>query len=354
MKTRQFWGKDMEEALRSVRAALGADALILGSKSVRSENGSGVEVTTLDGPGQSLDDRFILAKHGEGELKEVRQQLVELKTLLSWLIRSMGQTRVFKELLARGVSSDVIAVLAQEIGAEEGAVDREQVRHILSRLIRVGGHVEFHDKRSECLAFFGPTGVGKTTTVIKLTVCLLQQRSRRIGWIGLDGHRIAGTELLGVYAGILGVPWEVVESGSDLQPALERLSGCDLLLLDTAGISPWDHGSLDELARVLQDIPDLKRFLVLSAATNSGDMGDWLKAYERVGFDSIVFTKMDECRYPGHLVNVAVSCERPLSYITNGQRATNGLEMADSQKLAALLLPDEKEAAKVCFVGDQR
>ncbi|MBI4522656.1 MAG: hypothetical protein HY695_02455 [Deltaproteobacteria bacterium] len=341
MKTRRFWGKDTDEALRAVRSALGADALILGSKSVESQSGSGVEVTALEPSGDAAGSP--LRKSGEAELTEVRRQLGELKSLLTWLVRSAGQTEVFRELLARGISPDIIAVLAQEIGDMEGNVRRDQVRQVVSRLIRVGGDIECQSKRGDHLAFFGPTGVGKTTTVIKLTVRLLHQGRRRIGWLSVDGHRIASTEPLGAYAAILGVPWEVAENGRDLSPALKRLSGCDLVLVDTAGISPLDNGSLDELARTLREIPNLRRFLVLSAATNSGDMTDWLNLYGRIGFDSIIFTKIDECRHLGHLINVALNCDRPVSYVGTGQSTAGDIELASNEKLAALLLPDPME-----------
>jgi flagellar biosynthesis GTPase FlhF len=51
MNPRRFWGRDMGEALRAVRASLGADALISDTRNVSKDQGGGVEITALaDGP----------------------------------------------------------------------------------------------------------------------------------------------------------------------------------------------------------------------------------------------------------------------------------------------------------------
>jgi flagellar biosynthesis protein FlhF len=96
---------------------------------------------------------------------------------------------------------------------------------------------------------------------------------------------------------------------------------------------------LTELADFLKGIPDVKRALLLSATTNGRDMTDWITLYDNVGFESLVFTKLDEARYFGALVNVAMTCGRPLSYFSSGQHVTNSLEAATADTLARLLLP---------------
>ena len=344
MKLRHFWGKDMNDALRGVRAKLGSDALIMDSRCVPSENGEGVEITAM----QEEEDRHGRQKRGGEEgwsrsdssvISEVRQELSELKSFLGWLVPGMGRNKVLEELLTQGVSPEIIARLAREVEGMEGADEWEKIRQVLARLIPTGGDVESRGERRECLALIGPTGVGKATTVVKLTVRLTRQGERRVGWVSLDGRRIAGAEQLGVYAGILGIPHEVLESRDGLGQALERLSDCDLVLIDTAGVNPRDDESLDELAGLTREVADLKSSLLISAATNSRDMSDWVRLYERVGFDSLLFTKVDECRHFGPLINVTLGCGRPLSYITNGQRVVGDLELARYETLACLLSP---------------
>jgi flagellar biosynthesis protein FlhF len=174
--------------------------------------------------------------------------------------------------------------------------------------------------------------------VVKLTARLIHQGRHSVGWISLD-RRIGGADLLAAYAGILGVPHETAETPEGVSRALDRLSNCSAVLLDTAGVSPRDPASLDEIAEVARAVKNLRRILFLNASTNSHDMREWAQLFESVGFDSLVFTKVDECRHFGPAINVAVSSGRPLSYITQGQKPAGGLDLARSETLAAMVLP---------------
>jgi flagellar biosynthesis protein FlhF len=371
MELKHFWGRDMEEALRAVRAALGPDALILETRSAPAENGTGknmgVQITAVRDAGEApassaspadegqqqadqcaaVDDQRLEAGSGQNslseppdkELPEVRRELAALKSILCWLIPGIRMGGTLEELVAQGLSPNLVARLAQEMREIDGTDEREKIRQVLTRLIPTGGDVETRKERRECLALIGPTGVGKTTTAVKLTVRLACRGERRVGWVSLDNRRIAGAEQLAVYAGILGVPYEVAESREGLVQALGHLSSCDLVLIDTAGISPRDSAGLSELAELLQSVPDLQRTLLLSATTNGQDMAAWVETYGTVGFDSLLFTKVDECSHFGPMITIALTCGRPLSYITTGQQLTSDLEVARAEVLACLLLP---------------
>ncbi len=180
--------------------------------------------------------------------------------------------------------------------------------------------------------------MGKTTAIIKLTVFEMQRRNCRVGWINTDQRRLATGDLLGVYAGILGVAYETAENRKELKLALDRLAHCDLVLVDTPGINARKDEEIKELARLFHGLPDVRRCLVMSAVTNGNDMADWVALYRKIGLDSLFFTKMDECRYLGPLFNTALSCAVPLSYLTLGQNFAGDLAIARPEVFASLLL----------------
>lgn len=380
MEIRTFTGRDMNEALSALRATLGSDALILETRRVAIGNGAGIEITAMPDEGKKGDKaaretREPLTKSmslprtarsvrkvedpkdqrqftppplrettpplvdSTGELRELRREISELKSLFRLVAPTLGRGTVIEELSIQGISPELIIRLTQEAQADGGVLNREQVRQVLAHMIKTGGDVESRGPRRECVALLGPTGVGKTTTIVKLTTYLMRRSERRIGWISLDSHRIAGSEQLVVYAGVLGIPCEVVDSNNGLHHALERFSSCDLVLIDTAGVNPREDLELAELVDLLQDVPDLKCMLLLSATTNGRDIQDWISRYDRIGFDSLVFTKLDESKHLGALVNTMFACRRPVSYITVGQGVTNSLELATSDALAHRLLP---------------
>ena len=71
------------------------------------------------------------------------------------------------------------------------------------------------------LAFIGPTGVGKTTTIAKRAARESINHGKKVGLITLDTYRIGAVEQLKTYANILNIPIETVLTKSDLKLAIE-------------------------------------------------------------------------------------------------------------------------------------
>lgn len=369
METREFWGRDMNEALQAVRSLLGADALILETLSVPSPAGMAgeerVKVTAMptkeeegesnapvsnakkpSNPRREASRWSRTTRSGsqdESEVhgwREVSTQLRDLRTMFSWLLPGMKPSTVFGELVEQDLPPELLIRLLQAV-EETGEDERELLRRAVCRLVSSGGDVETATEPRVCLAFVGPPGVGKTSALVKLTVHLLRKQDRKIGWVSIDNRRVTGAEELTVYGGILGVPCEVAEGAAGLARALERLSHCNLILIDTPGVSPRDTVGLTELASVLQDqaVSGVRRALVLSAATNWRDLALWTQRYDRVGYDSLVFSMIDACGSFGALLNTAVFCDRPLSYLSTSASVTQGITVATPEAVSDLLLP---------------
>jgi flagellar biosynthesis protein FlhF len=372
METREFWGRDMSEALHAVRASLGADALILKTFSVPGENElegqERIKVTAMGSseeaprpnPSAVTNDKRPLNAPGNGGVQRqpvaggivregmeargwrvLNSQLDDLKAMFCWLVPGMKHSRALNELLAHDVPPELLSHLVQQTDGSMGD-ERVLLRRALSQLLLTGGDVEkVAPGKCTRLAFIGPPGVGKTSALVKLTVHLMRKKDRKVGWVSLDNRRVTGVEELTVYARILGTPCEVAEGAEGLTRALERLSACDLVLIDTPGVSPRDAAELSELASVLQEQSesDVRRTLVLDAATNWRDAAVWAQRFQRVGYDSLLFSMIDECGCFGSLVNTVITSGAPLSYLTTGAAVTQGIEVAQPESIVDLLLP---------------
>ena len=185
------------------------------------------------------------------------------------------------------------------------------------------------------LAFVGPTGVGKTTTLAKLAARFSLMERKKVTMVTADTYRIAATEQLKTYGRIMGIPVEVCGSSDEISDILARHKNADLIFLDTAGRSPSNEDQLDELKKFILKSQADEIHLVLSATTKYFDM---IKIIERFGMavpiNRMIFTKLDETRFYGAFLNLMSNFQIPLSYYAAGQNVPDDLEVPEARTLA--------------------
>ena len=191
------------------------------------------------------------------------------------------------------------------------------------------------------IAFVGPTGVGKTTTLAKIAAQLKLKRGLRVGIVAADTYRIAAVDQLRTYAEILGLPVEVASSPKDAARACASLSDVDVILIDTAGRSQNDHMKISELRAFLASAAPDETHLVLSATASARTLARAAETFGAVGVNRIVLTKLDEAATFGTLVSLIERLGKRVSFFTQGQEVPDHIEIARSRRLAALILGSE-------------
>src|SRR5262249_8564099 len=96
--------------------------------------------------------------------------------------------------------------------------------------------------RARRIAFVGPTGAGKTTTLAKVAALAQLDPGRRRSLVTIDTYGIGAVPQLASYAEILGVPLHVAHTPEDLVAALHASGDADLVYIDTTGRSPLGPG----------------------------------------------------------------------------------------------------------------
>ncbi len=339
MKHKQFWGKDMGEALRAVRSALGADAMISETKNLSKDLGGGVEITALANgelpDSTEVAERPTIAKAQRSPMDELREELALLKSMLGWLAPNMSQqNKMIESLVTHGVTPENISKLLHAVANAPAGDRQESWRHALATSLPPVTELRASGER---LVLVGPSGMGKTSALIKLTLAQTQQRACHVGWVSMDERRLNFSDMLMAYAGILNIRFESASNRGELKIALDRLADCDLVLIDTPGTNPRNRDEIAKLTKSLHGLADLRCVMVLSAVTNCADLIDWVDSYRTLPLHSLLFTKLDECRYLGPILNTALSAAVPLSFITFGQSFTDDLARATPDVLASLL-----------------
>ncbi|MCL1884550.1 MAG: flagellar biosynthesis protein FlhF [Defluviitaleaceae bacterium] len=193
--------------------------------------------------------------------------------------------------------------------------------------------------KAQTIVFMGPTGVGKTTTIAKLSSILTLIHGLRVGLITADTYRIAAVEQLKTYADILGLDIRVVYNPNEMEDHLRALSAKnDIILVDTAGRSHKNKESMNELKLLLDATPDSKRYLVASVTTKYEDLCKIVNVFDQLSDFNLIFTKLDEAETLGALMNICCLAGKKAAYVTFGQNVPDDLEAIKPDKIAKSLL----------------
>jgi flagellar biosynthesis protein FlhF len=364
MQIRRYTGANEKELLRRIQAELGPDAVILHSSFGRRPGLWGLlgrrQVEIVAGGGFRIVKDYPAAaaaapapapsREIEKEMSEIKKLLAETRTLvasrngvdgpkeLSEEYAALASTRI-SESLARSMAARLRGQLTPEALRDRSRV-RAAVRDMVREMVRTAEGIALKPGRCTRVAFIGPTGVGKTTTIAKL-ISIYAHRGREVGVITNDTYRIAATEQIKRVAQLVGVPIRVCARPAEIEQALQEFSNRDLVLIDTAGRSQKNGDRLDDLKAVLAAAKPDETHLVVSVTTQPETLVDVAERFAPCGYDRVVVTKLDEAIRIGVVLDVLSRVPTELSFITTGQEIPRDIEVADPGRLTSLILGEE-------------
>ena len=254
-------------------------------------------------------------------------------------------------LMQQLMDADIAAPLARQLIAEmpAGLAAADSVtflRTILSQRLRIANGFEATPTlgKMRLLAFVGTTGVGKTTTIAKLTARFALLERRKVGVITLDTHRVGAAEQLQKYGEILRVPVKVAHDKLALIQHLEAFAaeGMEMVLLDTAGRSPNEMIPLGETAHLFDGVGAVQKYLTIPAMLGQRDMDNIVTKFQQIFTpDAVILTKLDEASDHtcfGRLLTLQAKFGLPLAYVTTGQRVPDDIVLPDAHAIASRIL----------------
>jgi flagellar biosynthesis protein FlhF len=292
---------------------------------------------------------------GGGELKELRGELHLLRSMVAEHVQESRKVhgpalpeelmQTYRQLVENQVAEEIVYQvldtlrkgLTREQLQDEACVRGELLKVIEASLPEAGGIEMKRTGTPHAVAFIGPTGVGKTTTIAKLAANFKLRGRCRVGLITIDTYRIAAVDQLRMYAQILDVPLQVVLTPKELVEAVGKMRDRDVILIDTAGRSHNDAVRIQELKAFLDAAEPSEVHLVLSSAASEKNLLQAVERFSQVRVDKIVFTKLDEAVGFGVILNVLKRVDKALSYITMGQDVPDDIAPGKRSELAALI-----------------
>lgn len=295
-------------------------------------------------PGTAVAGSDALAS----EVRDMRQMFQKL--LVHDLSKQLPEPvqAMRARLLEQGVAEDITAEILRQLMEKGGATPdwqeeeaRVACREIISGMLAANQQLSARLGRSIQYAFFfGPTGVGKTTTIAKLAANSMLKEKRKIGFITADTYRMAAVEQLKTYANILNVPMEVVFHPKEMAAAMERLSDCDLIFVDTAGRNFRSDEYVQGIRELVEHGKNSVNYLVLSLTSKYADMKAIIQNFAEVPIKQVIFTKADETQSFGNMLNVTEEMQLPFSYITTGQNVPDDIVVATPALVTSMIVGD--------------
>lgn len=360
MRIKKIIANNYSEALSRVRSEMGNDALILETRTIkgpenRAGNSDRVEITAAverqevsgnDAP--SARNRFFELTDDDEVCRE-KEFKAFVMTLLTQTdkARAMGlkenHVEGFKMLLDKGIDERLAIKFLENferyINRQGGELQFKgrTFRDFMKSFMVCGGGIGTAGNSPKAVAFVGPTGVGKTTTIAKLAALFAFRESKKVAIFSLDTYRMGAVEQLRLYGEIMEIPIEICASQEEVHQAMNFHSDKDLILIDTMGKSHSDHAYSAQLKHMLKGTSNLETHLVLSVTSQEEIMEESFKQFASMGLDRVLFTKLDEGFGFGSMLNFSVRNRLPISYLTTGQRVPEDIEVARQERAIGLI-----------------
>ncbi len=340
-----FRARSPREALTLVKRSLGADAVILGTRTVAPEGVQAwmkrpwTEITAAAADLPSPAPRLTRPASSPSERSTTRAEDVN-----SIVPRELYPH--FVKLVEQEVATDVAAAIVRRAacgGAEvDDSVLRAAVRDYLREMMPEDNSVDNAGPGSRCIAFVGPSGVGKTSAIAKLAVRYKLNEGRSVRLISLDMYRPGAHEQLQRYAEIIGVPFLGVQTQVEARQCRQLTEDDEVVLVDTPGVGLQEQQLFARVAVLLRAVRPDRTYLVLPASYSATVLKTSARGFEPLQPDGLVLTHLDDVVGLGVILNAVEQIRMRVAYLSTGQRVNADLEEACESRIAELILIEDR------------
>jgi signal recognition particle subunit SRP54 len=274
----------------------------------------------------------LTAANMETALREIRVALLEADVhfrVVKQFIENVKQKAMGEEVLSSlSPTQQVIKIV------------RDELIHIL------GSHqsrLRLSNTPPSVILIVGLQGSGKTTTTGKLARWLSKNGSRPL-MVSVDVYRPAAREQLSVIGKEIKLPVFEVTPDLTLPADLARgarreaeLSGCDVVLVDTAGRLHIDDELMSELGRLKEQLTPCEILFVADAMTGQDAVKSAAEFHKRLGITGVILTKMDGDARGGAALSIRSVTEQPLKFVGAGEKF-DALEPFHPDRVASRIL----------------
>jgi len=235
--------------------------------------------------------------------------------------------------------------------ADDTAAVLDYLHTIITELLSVAPPAYLETDLPLACLVVGVNGVGKTTSIAKLTA-QFRAKGRSCLLVAGDTFRAAAIDQLAIWAERTGADFVSHQEGADPGAvAFDGISAAnarktDVVIFDTAGRLHTKVNLMSELQKVHRVVTQnlgsrkLVNLLVLDATTGQNALEQARVFHEAIGIDGIILTKLDGTAKGGIVLAIVVELGLPIVWLGIGEQADD-LRRFDAAAFASALLGQE-------------
>ena len=226
------------------------------------------------------------------------------------------------------------------------------LKQLLTEMLNVGDTALNLSTTPAVILVIGVNGVGKTTTIGKISKQLVDQ-GKKVVMVAGDTFRAAAADQLEIWAGRTGAGIVRQHEGADpasvvfdgIQSA--KTKGADVIIIDTAGRLHNKTNLMNELNKISRvvnrELPDAAKEVLLVLDGTTGQNGlIQAKAFKEIaGVTAVAITKLDGTAKGGIVIAVSDALQIPVKFVGVGEQADDLMPFV-ARDFVEALIGDEK------------
>lgn len=332
MRLKSFTAKTMKDAMQMIRETLGENAIIVATQ--EENGGKSVRVTAAIDQDTEMTMPRNMARDDDHTPSTSDWQYGDdddEATVVEDITEVMLRHAVPDEVLDQVVSMVNIMGLTESRNALFSALQNLFVFKPLPQ-----------KSYGKPLILVGPPGAGKTLAAAKIAA-RGALAGLKIGVVTTDTVRAGGVEQLAAFTRLMKIDLKKATSPKELKDVLQSFSTVDQIVIDTAGVNPFDPESIKVLARLIH-AAESDPTLVIPAGMDADESGEIGRVFATIGARSMIPTRVDVARRLGSLLSTAHHGGLSFAEVSNTAKVADGLTPMSAKRLTQMLMPSAQDA----------
>jgi flagellar biosynthesis protein FlhF len=252
---------------------------------------------------------------------------------------------LFKKFKKIGVRETLIAELLQDAQDE---LTKEQLKKLplveawCVKKIMGDIRITANPYGTKYHCFVGPSGHGKTSSLVKFASDLIVKRKKRVAILTCDSQKVGAIDQMRIFAKILNVPFGVLKGKVDWKEVSKHFDNYDHVFIDYPGMSLKTQEEYEQVKAFLPPESERTTHLVISASGREEATLTSVRRFQRLGFDDLVITKLDESAGFGILYTLQKEVLKPFHSFGVGGHIPEDFEYASRERVIDLMFEISK------------